>query len=244
MQRLNFEQSYLLKSDEHLTRAEESVIRILQSIRSNTLLVAFQFLTSPWSPTQLTMHSKHKPQKLKFHSSERWTTLRGFKGADGQRYAISDFGRAIAYFGELDFGYFLKIGLVGRYLGIVLNKNRKSSPQFIHRSVAKFYCEKPSAKHNFVIHKDFNRDNNYYQNLVWVNAEGLRQHMLKHPNYKKSRVESHGTGLKLTADRVKIIKRKLAENKTRVRILAKQFNISDTMMYRIKAGTNWGHVKI
>jgi len=68
--------------------------------------------------------------------------------------------------------------------------------------------------------------------------------MKKDINYIQSKPQYRGRGLKLTPERVKIIKQRLASGKTRVRILAKQFGVSDTVLYRIKAGTNWGHVKI
>jgi hypothetical protein len=43
---------------------------------------------------------------------------------------------------------------------------------------------------------------------------------------------------------VKLIKKKLAEGKTRMKILSKQFGISEMQLYRIKSGQNWAHVKI
>jgi hypothetical protein len=69
-------------------------------------------------------------------------------------------------------------------------------------------------------------------------------HMIKDPNYIQSKAQYSGRGQKLTTDRVKMIKRKLAAGKTRMKILAKQFGISEMQLYRIKSGANWGHVTI
>jgi hypothetical protein len=190
------------------------------------------------------MHSKLKPQKLKFHSSEKFATLRGFKGADGQRYAISNFGRVVAYWDDYDFGYFLKYSYIGKYPGIQLRKNGAGKGFLVHRLVAEHFCDKPSARHKFVLHTDHKKENNYYRNLKWATLEETIIHKQKDPNYINSRAEKTGKGHKLTTDRVKLIKRKLAEGKTRMKIIAKQFGISEMQLYRIKSGINWGHVEI
>ncbi len=190
------------------------------------------------------MHSMHKPAKLKFHSSEKWVAMRGYKGADGQRYAISNFGRAIAFWNEFDFGYFLKCSLLRNYPGIHLRKNGAGTSFLVHRLVAEHFCTKPSARHKYVLHIDHKKENNYYTNLTWATIEETIAHKLRDPNFLKSRAESRGKGHKLTVDRVKIIKRKLKEGKTKPKLIAKQFGISGTLLQRIKAGTNWGHVTI
>jgi hypothetical protein len=32
--------------------------------------------------------------------------------------------------------------------------------------------------------------------------------------------------------------------KTRLKLIAKQFGISEMQLYRIKSGENWGHIKV
>jgi predicted transcriptional regulator len=39
-----------------------------------------------------------------------------------------------------------------------------------------------------------------------------------------------------------LLKRRLLSKKTRVKILAKRFNVSETTIYRIARNENWGHV--
>ena len=53
-------------------------------------------------------------------------------------------------------------------------------------------------------------------------------------------------GPKLTADKVKKIKLALFRSKKQptLKMLAKQFKVSDMQIHRIKIGENWGHVKI
>jgi hypothetical protein len=189
------------------------------------------------------MHTKHKPKKLTFHSTEKWVSIRGYKGADGQRYAISNFGRAIAYWEDFNFGYFLRYSYIGKYPGVNLRKNGKGKAFFIHRLVAEHFCNRPSTANKYVIHLDYKKENNYYKNLKWATRETWGAHMLEDPNYKKTRAEFTGRGHKLTTERVKMIKRKLKDGKTRMKIIAKQFGISEMQLYRIKVGINWAHVK-
>jgi DNA-binding Xre family transcriptional regulator len=51
---------------------------------------------------------------------------------------------------------------------------------------------------------------------------------------------------KLTEAKVKILKRKLLDpnRKTRIKMLARQFGVSEMQLHRIRTGENWGHVKI
>jgi hypothetical protein len=189
------------------------------------------------------MHTRHKPRKLTFHPTEKCVSVRGYKGADGQRYAISNFGRAIAYWDDFDFGYFLRYSYIGKYPGVNLRKNGKGKAFFIHRLVAEHFCKRPSGSYKYVIHLDYQKENNNYKNLKWVTRETWGAHMLEDPNYKKTRAEYTGRGHKLTIARVKMIKRKLKEGKTLMKVIAAQYGISEMQLYRIKVGINWAHVK-
>ncbi|MCU0356960.1 MAG: NUMOD4 domain-containing protein [Cyclobacteriaceae bacterium] len=190
------------------------------------------------------MSTFRKIEKLKFYASEKWETIRGYKGGDGQRYAISNYGRIVAYWDKFDNGYFLKYSFIKEYPGIQLRKGGESKGHLVHRLVAEYFCNRPSAAHRFVIHLDHKKDNNYYRNLKWTTKAEMHAHMVKDPAYLQSKAQYSGRGQKLTIDRVKLIKRKLAEGKTRMKIIAKQFGISEMQLYRIKSGKNWGHVKI
>lgn len=189
------------------------------------------------------MHSKHKPHKLTFQKNEKWSTIKGFKGADGQQYAISNNGRAVAYWDKFNFGYFLKASYIGKYPGVNLRKNGKGKAFFIHRLVAEYFCKRPSKIYKYVIHLDYKKENNQYRNLKWVAREDWGKHMLNDPNYKKTRAEYTGVGHKLTTEKVKQIKKKLREGKTTMKKIALQYDISEMQLYRIKAGINWAHVK-
>jgi predicted DNA binding protein len=78
----------------------------------------------------------------------------------------------------------------------------------------------------------------------------MLEHYENNPNVKKARREAFGRhrykGHKLTETDVRRIKKKIFDpnRKTRLKMIAKQFGISEMQLYRIKSGENWGHVKI
>jgi hypothetical protein len=91
---------------------------------------------------------------------------------------------------------------------------------------------------------DFDKENNKASNLKWVTKAEMYIHHKKNP--KKIARRGQITYSKLTEGRVRLIKKKIFDpnRKTRMRIIAKQFGISEMQLYRIKSGENWGHVKI
>jgi len=183
--------------------------------------------------------------KLKFKPREKWVTVRGYKGTDGQAYAVSNFGRVISYWGSFDYGYFLNPGLLNKkYPAVVLRKNMKSRTFIVHRLVAQHFLEKPDAKRKFIIHKDYDSQNNHYTNLKWVTQEELTKHLFNHPNAIKGRFGDISKGPKLTEPKVVAIKKLLAKGKLTMKAIAEKYDISDMQVYRIKSGENWSHVKI
>ena len=119
---------------------------------------------------------------------------------------------------------------------------------FIHRLVAEYFCRKSSAEHKLVIHLDYDKQNNHFNNLKWVTQEQATAHWNARPQPQKSkripfssRSES-SKGFKLNRTKVAIIKKRIAEGKSAVAI-AKQFAISEMQVSRIRRGVNWGDVK-
>jgi hypothetical protein len=51
---------------------------------------------------------------------------------------------------------------------------------------------------------------------------------------------------KLSESKVKVIKKLLAgpNRKTRIKMIARQFKVSEMQIFRIQSGENWGHVTI
>ena len=113
----------------------------------------------------------------------------------------------------------------------------KSASAYLHRSVAELFIENKENK-KFVIHLDYNYQNNSILNLEWATREELNAHRRANPRRHTIR------NSKLTEGKVKMIKRKLFDpkNRTRVKMIAKQFGVTTMQIWRIKSGENWGHV--
>lgn len=124
-------------------------------------------------------------------------------------------------------------------------KNGKTDLIYVHRLVAKLFLEQ-DAERKFVIHKDFNKLNNNAENLKFVNRQELVYHNMNNPTIISKKKEAYFMPKysKLNVGKVRMIKRKIFDPKrtTRMKMIAKQFGISEMQLYRIKSGENWGHV--
>jgi HNH endonuclease/NUMOD4 motif len=194
--------------------------------------------------------------RFKAYPKEIW---KEFKVEDAKRrYMGSNMGRIASFYENVDTdGYLLKpckkgatggmsIGLkvyskserIGRY-GIPVSAIKNITLP-VHNIIADLFLAKKTDEDQIqVIHLDHDKYNNEASNLRWATKDEAWAHFKKSENYNEPI-----KGQKLNIDRVKIIKRKIAEGKTKQGILAKQFGISEMAIYRIKSGKNWGHVKI
>jgi hypothetical protein len=175
------------------------------------------------------------------------------------RYAVSNLGRLISFTDTFEDGRLLKGSITEgfrlfRYKIFKRNKI-KNKHKFIYKLVAEHFLEKDSDELTHIIHKDHNLSNDYVGNLKWVTKEEAIRHRKKSPKVMQARKEAikrivdynkNREGTKLTITKVMLIKKMLANpnRKTRMKMIAKQFNISEMQLYRIKSGENWGHVKI
>lgn len=118
----------------------------------------------------------------------------------------------------------------------------------IHKAVAEVFIPKPEGA-DFVIHKDFDKENNHADNLAWATEEQVYKRAKDNPHYIKAQRErkmrprrKNRTNSKLEEKDVLYIKEKLKQGKT-LRSLAQQFGVSDMQIHRIKTGENWGDLK-
>ena len=171
------------------------------------------------------------------------------------RYAISNKGRLISFIDDMKFGRELKGSKVDGYRILkykLHNKGKiKNKHVFLYKLVAELFVPKTSEDQIHVIHLDRKRDNDDYRNLRWVTTEEKMEFVRKSPyiiQAQKNLVEHNikSDGRKLTTTKVMYIKKLLAkpEQRTRLKMIAKQFGVSEMQIRRIKSGENWGHVKI
>lgn len=175
---------------------------------------------------------------------EEWKEMQceGFDPAG--KYFISNFGRVKSYASKPE-GRILKTHNIDGYEAITLRMSSgKASMRYIHKLVAINFITKDNEVQSFVIHKDFDKSNNRVPNLAWADKKQLDKHLKVNPNKKVRFGHRHYSKLKET-DVIRL-KKKLfdPDRKTRLKLLAKEFGISEMQLYRIKRGENWASVGI
>jgi len=177
------------------------------------------------------------------YKDEVWKRLH-LKGFDnGVKYEISNYGRVKSFAYDKENGRILKGGMVQGYPMVAFSKyNEKRISRYIHKLVAENFLEKETTEQRYVIHFDFNKENNYFRNLKWATKAEKEAHLNRNPKFIASKKKIKYS--KLTESDVIRIKQMLARGKTRLRVIAKQFGITHTQLNRIRKGENWAHVKM
>lgn len=165
--------------------------------------------------------------------------------SENEIHKVSNYGRIRSFKVNKTEGVLLKPATVQGYPRIKLKqKNSKSTARYVHKLVAESFLSKTNELQEFVIHLDYNKKNNHVRNLKWVTFEEKAQHQLKNPSYNLILEKRRLSNSKLNEVDVRRIKRQInnPNRKTRMKMIAKQFGISEMQLYRIKSGENWGHV--
>jgi hypothetical protein len=172
-----------------------------------------------------------------------------------KRYAVSSWGRLKSYSENFDDGQIIKGSLQEGYPILRMKKlipgtkKHRNFAFLIHKVVAEAFLHKPSEEHCYVAHLDYNKLNNRIDNLKWVTQAEMNELNNKNPRVLATRGvyrKDKNFGHKLTSTDVIRIKKMLADlnRKTRIKIIAKQFGVSEMQIFRIQSGENWGHIKI
>jgi hypothetical protein len=171
-------------------------------------------------------------------------------------YAISNFGRLVSYTDDVLQGKELNGGMAEGFrvfsFYVRVNGKKKSITNQFSRLVAKYFIENDDqANKKFVIHLDHNKLNDRVENLKWATQKEVTEHNKSNPLVIAGREKTiqhnlKADGRKLTSTQVIRIKKMLQreDNKTRLVLIAKQFNISTQQLWRIKTGENWSHIKV
>ncbi len=187
---------------------------------------------------------------VRFYPGEEWKEVPIHPKVPGERMAVSNFGRGIKFIGEIEDGNLMSESNIGGYPTLNGKFKTGKSYEYIHRLVAKLFLDKPGDEHNIVIHMDHQKKNNHFKNLKWVTLKEKKAHEQTSPLVIAARKRAKETppteGHKLTSTDVLRIKKKIWDpnRKTRLKLIAKQFNISEMQLYRIKRGENWSHIRV
>lgn len=186
---------------------------------------------------------------IKKIANETWKPLQfpGWKELR-KKYAVSNQGRVVSFANDIyEDGQLLSGSLTTGYRSLNLHRPNNKGTLYIHREIARLFCKKPSPKHQFVIHLNYNKIDNKSANLRWATLSEVSNHQQKSPAkvaYKKIQA-NRSAGLKLNTNQVSAIKKAIADPKRKLtyKQLAEKYGVSEMTLYRIKSGENWARVK-
>ncbi|MGY6561497.1 MAG: HNH endonuclease [Luteibaculaceae bacterium] len=190
--------------------------------------------------------------------NEEWRTIT-IEHALKKNYAVSNYGRMVSYTADdLSDAVLLKNATVQGYpcwrytvpLAQNKSKKRKTVGILVHKLVAMYFLPNSNPDRKYVIHLDFNKTNNKASNLKWATAKEMSDHNYESATYRESRKalkeyqKMPKDGRKLTLAQAKLLKKKIMDpnRKTRYKMLAKQFGVSEMAIYRMKRGENWDKI--
>ena len=195
---------------------------------------------------------------LRFYPSEIFKELELEQGLQ-RRYAISNYGRLVSFINQIEEGQFVKGSKqdgykIWRYRYRDANNKVRYKHKFFYKLVAEYFIPKTSDEQIYVLHLNRNRSIDHVENLQWATKSEMLEHSKRSPFVIKAR-EKHllelkenqkHKGNKLTSTEVMLLKKILfnPNRKTRLKIIAKQFGITEMQLHRIKTGENWGHITI
>ena len=97
--------------------------------------------------------------------NEEWKDLKFEEGALRKKYAISNYGRIVSYTDKLENGTIVRGGTLRGYKTFPVRPFGKSKTFYVHKLVAEYFLTKESEDQKYVIHLDYNKENNFYENL-------------------------------------------------------------------------------
>lgn len=172
-------------------------------------------------------------------------------------YAFSNKGRIVSYESDLKFGIEINGSKKDGYRCIqfarIINGKKKYFNFFVYKIIAELFLEKPTENHCHVVHLDRNRANDKVNNLKWMTNEEWKAFHKASPyviqNKKnlsaRNKDRRYKDGSKLTSTEVIRIKMMMKRNPNmRLKMIAKQFGVSNMQISRIKKGENWNHIQI
>ena len=125
------------------------------------------------------------------------------------------------------------------YYSTSLCKNGKHKTHLIHRLVATAFVSNPLDL-SVVNHLDSDRLNNHYTNLEWTTHDGNVKHKVKLGLHARGEMFSKS---KLTDKIVKEIRLMWKTNNFFAYDLAKQFNVSPSLISKVTNLRIWKHVQ-
>ena len=180
---------------------------------------------------------------------EIWKPVTHLKGKASKKYAVSSHGRLASYDKNIEDRYVLKLHLNGGFPMSTVHMDGKSKALFVHQALGYAFLKRPSLKHKFVIHLDYNKANNALSNLKWATKEEQVEHSKKSPYVLAAtahKLYRGATARKLDEKKVIQLKKEIWNPKRKLTLkqIAVKYGIAEMNLYRIKNGELWFHVHI
>ncbi|MAZ28996.1 MAG: endodeoxyribonuclease [Cytophagaceae bacterium] len=176
---------------------------------------------------------------------ETWKDYREDNWEKGYYVGLSTYGRVKSYVNNPD-GAIIKGGNINGYTTINIKlANGKRRNFYLHKLLATTFIEQKEGE-NAVIHLNHEKTDNRISNLKWVTHKERYAHQKTSPLDIKRRTSGERHYTKLSYAEAKILKKKLLDpnRRTRLKVLAKQFGVSEMQLHRIKTGENWGSLEV
>ena len=184
-----------------------------------------------------------EPFPIQNYWNEKWERI-DFPEFDQQiHYEISNYGR-IKSFQNTQEGVLIQGSLIQGYQSLNVRFHNKSVNHYLHKLVATHFCPQNNPKDTFVIHLDFNKLDNRADNLQWADRNKVTEHNKNNPSVVNRLIPLRTKNYKLTEGKVMLIKQMLRSDKSRLKMIAKQFGITHTQLNRIRSEENWKQVKL
>ena len=186
---------------------------------------------------------------MAYSDKELWKQIPLPKGSTRKNYAASTHGRLASFETNINDKLVLKTHDHEGYPVASVRVSEKTKALFPHQLIGALFLKKPSSKHKFVIHLDYDKKNNHISNLKWATPKELTEHSKKSPIVLKAikyRIYSGNTAKKLDEKKVTQLKKELwnPKRKMTMKQLAAKYDIAEMNLYRIKVGEMWFHVHV
>ncbi|MCH2023530.1 MAG: hypothetical protein MK207_13725 [Saprospiraceae bacterium] len=183
--------------------------------------------------------------KIKSFWNERWAIIKAKAPTKTKDYYFSDYGR-LKSIDKLTENETLLRGskTIQNFLQINLKlKDNIRQGFYVHKLVGEAFVPRERESQTFLIHLDRDNFNNHYNNLKWMDQREMTDFQIKngvyhHENRKRS------INYKMNPTRVKLLKQRLKEGKTKKKILAKTFGITVEQLRKIEKGIDWKYVTL
>ncbi|TRX66106.1 NUMOD4 domain-containing protein [Carboxylicivirga sp. M1479] len=177
-------------------------------------------------------------RKLRKIDNEQWKELT----FTDKKYEISNYGRIKSYCYDKVNGKIVKLGNIKGFFNVSLRVQGQKKSFLVHKLTAEYFIDKTAEDQDVVIHLDWNKQNNFVDNLQWVTKADSYKRMHKVLQEARKKAGKVVTSSKLSKNDVAVIKGML-EKGVKQNLIAKLFCVSEMQVSRIARKENWAEIE-